>query len=642
MRPRQETADRREVADLGTLEETTAAHEVSGNAETLDRLAIHGEAGAHAREDRDLVERHARRRELRDPGRHPARRFAVLPGHRNGQRAGFGRVFVSRARFFGKAVIRFEAETPVGVGSRVHLGDGGGGVIHEPPQRRGGPEVPVEHFPEFGVVSEPSPHPCLGAPEDFHPGVAEPVDGLLVVTDDEERRSAQTSLRHPLHLVRREPLAAGPGLGDGLQQVPLRVARVLELVEEKVVVAGLEPEPALGELSRASQQARGREGEVVEVHHPLLFLERLVFGLHRLEQLPDGREGALVEEVQPARAEFPQDRLDALVLVPDAREDLPGAPGTLREVGTQPGLQEFAVEGVPRTTLGGKAESQFPLFGDRRSVAGEEPADPGFRGPEPGPQHRALRRRPQGEPPGLRLEPYAPGEPVFEIRPRDLVEAPEAPAEEREFRERPAVEAGHPVDHPLHRLPVDHRHLPFVEHFDARSNPGVEGELPDEAEIEGVERGNRHLGQIGVRFEFDGPEPGNDPLLHLRGRLAGERERQDVPGGNPRPDQIQVTLRKDRRLSGARRGAEHHVPGGIGGPAAIRVIARTEAGRGPRRRHTLGQRWCAHRARFGRNRGQVGPEGERPVEEPDLPGVPGQRELTGGEPVPHATDRFVE
>src|ERR1041385_6461459 len=64
-------------------------------------------------------------------------------------------------------------------------------------------------------------------------GVAEAVDGLLAIADDEDRR------------LRRDAEAFAPGLHQEGDQLPLLAAGVLELVDEHVVVPALEAVAAL-------------------------------------------------------------------------------------------------------------------------------------------------------------------------------------------------------------------------------------------------------------------------------------------------------------------------------------------------------------------------------------------------------------
>ena len=76
-------------------------------------------------------------------------------------------------------------------------------------------------------------------------GVAEPVDRLLPVADDEDRRRDRIG-------GGAEPFA--PALTSWRDQLPLRAAGVLELVDEHVAMARFEPQAALGELVHVLEQ----------------------------------------------------------------------------------------------------------------------------------------------------------------------------------------------------------------------------------------------------------------------------------------------------------------------------------------------------------------------------------------------------
>ncbi len=73
-------------------------------------------------------------------------------------------------------------------------------------------------------------------------GVAEPVNRLLSIADDENGRLGREA--HPL----------SPGLNQERHQLPLRTAGVLEFVNEHVVVSRLQSESALRELVHLTKQ----------------------------------------------------------------------------------------------------------------------------------------------------------------------------------------------------------------------------------------------------------------------------------------------------------------------------------------------------------------------------------------------------
>ncbi len=91
--------------------------------------------------------------------------------------------------------------------------------------------------------------------QDGRLGVAEPINRLLPVADDEDRR------------VRGHARAFTPGLNEERHELPLGPAGVLELVDEHVVIAGLETEAALRELVHPPQQLERAIEHVGKVEH---------------------------------------------------------------------------------------------------------------------------------------------------------------------------------------------------------------------------------------------------------------------------------------------------------------------------------------------------------------------------------------
>ena len=78
--------------------------------------------------------------------------------------------------------------------------------------------------------------------------VAESVNGLLAVADDEDGRSQR---------VCRDAQSFAPAPDQLLDELPLRATGVLELVDEHVMIAGFEPVPAARELVHLLQQVDG-------------------------------------------------------------------------------------------------------------------------------------------------------------------------------------------------------------------------------------------------------------------------------------------------------------------------------------------------------------------------------------------------
>ena len=102
-------------------------------------------------------------------------------------------------------------------------------------------------------------------------GVAEAVDRLLAVADDEDRRLERTGVR--------QAGAFAPRLHQQRHQLPLRAARVLELVDEHVVIARLEPVAALRELLHLPQQVERAQQHVGEVEHRVRVERAPILGL---------------------------------------------------------------------------------------------------------------------------------------------------------------------------------------------------------------------------------------------------------------------------------------------------------------------------------------------------------------------------
>ncbi len=88
--------------------------------------------------------------------------------------------------------------------------------------------------------------------------VAEAVNRLLAVADDEDGRLGRQA----------EPFA--PRLDQQRHELPLRPARVLELVDQHVVIARLEAKAALRELVHLAQQIERALKHVGEIEHRAL------------------------------------------------------------------------------------------------------------------------------------------------------------------------------------------------------------------------------------------------------------------------------------------------------------------------------------------------------------------------------------
>ena len=94
------------------------------------------------------------------------------------------------------------------------------------------------------------------------------------------------------------PEAFSPGLDQQRHQLPLRAAGVLELVDQHVVVARLEPEAALRELVHLPQQVERPLQHVGKIEHRSL-VERLAVLRQRDREHP--LDAARQHDVQIAR-----------------------------------------------------------------------------------------------------------------------------------------------------------------------------------------------------------------------------------------------------------------------------------------------------------------------------------------------------
>ena len=112
--------------------------------------------------------------------------------------------------------------------------------------------------------------------EHRHFGVAEAVDRLLAIADDEDRGrdGAVAAVPSPAAQARHQ-------LAD---QAPLRAAGVLELVDQHVLVARLEPIAAARELLHLAEQRQRALEQVGEVEHAVLVERAAVLVLRDREQ----------------------------------------------------------------------------------------------------------------------------------------------------------------------------------------------------------------------------------------------------------------------------------------------------------------------------------------------------------------------
>ena len=109
-------------------------------------------------------------------------------------------------------------------------------------------------------------------------GVAEPVDRLLAVADDEDRRRDRIGGRAE---------AFAPALHELAHQLPLRAAGVLEFVDEDVAMARFEAEAALGELVHVLEQLDRALEHAGEVEQRVRLQRVLVLPHRDREDPPD-------------------------------------------------------------------------------------------------------------------------------------------------------------------------------------------------------------------------------------------------------------------------------------------------------------------------------------------------------------------
>jgi hypothetical protein len=123
--------------------------------------------------------------------------------------------------------------------------DVGTHVVDEREQSRDGTETARNDATDVAVRTQGGQiAACLVQHGDIR--VAEAVNGLLPVANDEDGRLERT------RMGQAEALA--PGLHQQRHELPLCTARVLELVDEDVVISRLEAVPALSEFVHLAQQ----------------------------------------------------------------------------------------------------------------------------------------------------------------------------------------------------------------------------------------------------------------------------------------------------------------------------------------------------------------------------------------------------
>ena len=127
----------------------------------------------------------------------------------------------------------------------------------------------------------------------------------------------------------------------------------------------------------------------------------------------------------------------------------------------------------------------------------------------------------------------------------------------------------------IERLVDEPRNLGFISQIESRIDVRLERELPDERQAKRVDRGDRDIAETLAQITQPGcihsqraarlAEPLHDPLAHLRGRLSGESDRENVLRIDAGEKQVDISFHEDACFAGASRSLEHHVLGRIDG-----------------------------------------------------------------------------
>ena len=115
-------------------------------------------------------------------------------------------------------------------------------------------------------------------------GVAEPVDRLLAIADEKNRRHERRALG--------DAAALAPRSDQQRDELPLRPARVLKLVEQHVVIAPLEPVAAARELVHLRQQRQRLRERLRKIEHAVRVERLAIFAEGDLVDAPDASRQA--------------------------------------------------------------------------------------------------------------------------------------------------------------------------------------------------------------------------------------------------------------------------------------------------------------------------------------------------------------
>ena len=419
-------------------------------------------------------------------------------------------------------------------------------------------------------------------------GVAETVDGLLPIADDEDRR------------IRREPEPFAPGLDEQRHELPLCPARVLELVHENVVKTRFEAIAALRELVHLPQQLQrllehvGKiedgpflEGAAVLVerhgehpphpprqHHVEIAIERehhlldsrrgsedrIAMALHRVFRrvvgLVVGIDARTLARLALVGQKVPADPLEhrsnhRLRLVAQALQPANVAQKErVAWVGVRPSLQEC---GEPS-----RNRLQDVLERRRRVAADLE---------------RLQVARAAGE---EAVECVTGHEPAIDERGQAISSAPDAELRQHQGDVAILARDRHQDPHrPIERGGDEPRDLGFVRELEGGIDVRLERELAKQRQAERVDRADGDVAQSIAEVEPARPielgcgggtaQLAQDALAHLGRRLPRERDRQDVGRIDPRLEQVDVSGDEHRCLPRAGRCLQHHVVPGVDG-----------------------------------------------------------------------------
>ncbi len=387
----------------------------------------------------------------------------------------------------------------------------------------------------------------------------------------------------------------------------MRPARILELVDQHVVIARLEPVAALRELVHLPQQVERPLEHIGKIENRALVQRAPVLRQRDPEHPLDAARHDRVEiagksvhhpfdgrsDLRHRGAVTPRG-IDRRVMVCLVRVDRAGRawPAIRRQEVRRDAIDQATHLGVGRL-LGGREAAQFAAQQLITRVAGraflEKPGQAAGDGPQRVPERgqrpaaddprgqirwaalqKAVERAPCDEPP---IEQG--GQPLASSRQPEL-------GEHQGHVRLGAGKVGKDPQRLIQRLLDQPGHFRLVGHLETGIDVRFEWELAQQGQTEGVDRADRNLAKPIAQVHPSpaielGPQRrvaqlADDALAHFGGGLAGERHRQDVARLHPGTQQIEVARDQDRRLPSPRRRLEHNVVQGIDGEPACGFI----------------------------------------------------------------------